>query len=259
MTQAISLSNLETTLEHNIHYSGVVETDFPTFQKRVLAADPQMYRDLYLGKIFIVRNAYPKDQILELRTAIHAFGQVTPTSFHQVNCRCPNFHTINDEVDKYKVLMRVHSYHFFSWNKEPVDIFSMFRDTLVLFETLSEQDPAEVLYNTTDDDLIVRLQIHHYPPGGGHTQMHTDPTVYVKVAMLVFLSKLGEDYKEGGLYFFDLFGEKYYPERDLEIGDLVVFYPKLAHGVDAIDTDREIDWNSDVGRWTLLFNNRPPA
>ena len=75
------------------------------------------------------------------------------------------------------------------------------------------------------------------------------------------MTKRGVDYQNGGLYLLNMSGDKFHPEMslDLEVGDTVVFYPNLLHGVDAIDVGQSSDWESDNGRWALIFNNLPVA
>ena len=79
--------------------------------------------------------------------------------------------------------------------------------------------------------------------------------------MPMMMTKRGVDYESGGLYFLDISGSKFYPEMSLDIneGDIVVFYPQLVHGVDAINAGQTSAWASENGRWTLFFNNRPVA
>ena len=121
MTQALTISQLEKAAESdgsysgvsNLYYSGVVETSFSEFRKRVLDHDDAVYSDLFGGKVFILKDAYPKEEVFKLRRAIHEFGQSTPSSFHKIQGDVPNFHNINEANTLYKILMRVHSYHFF--------------------------------------------------------------------------------------------------------------------------------------------------
>jgi len=267
MTQAMTISQLEKASKSDgsfsdlssLYYSGVVEVPFAEFRNRVLNHDDEIYKDIYEGKVFILKDAFPKEEVHKLRKVIHQFGQTTPPSFHKILGNCPNFHNINEENTRYNVLMRVHSYHFFSWNDYPVDMNQYVFKALEVYETLCEQDPAKIIYNTCEDDIVTRIQVHHYPLGGGHTQLHRDPTELVKVAMIMMMTKVGVDYESGGLYFLDMFGDKFYPEPSLDVGDIVVFYPRLLHGVEAVDAGKTSEWDSENGRWTLLFNNRPIA
>jgi hypothetical protein len=259
MAKTLTISQLEKQASAKLHYTGVVDLSFADFRKRVLAHEDEIFSDLFGGKVFILRNTHSKEQLVKQKNIIHEFGLNTPAVFHKIHGDCPNFHVINEGNPLYNVLMRIHSYHFFSWNDNPINMFPDVREALEVYETLCEYEPTEILSNTCDNDVVARLQIHHYPTGGGHTQIHTDPTDLVKVAWITMMTKRGVDYESGGLYLLDISGNKFYPETssDLNIGDTVTFYPKLAHGVDAIDAGETSEWESDKGRWAMIFNNLP--
>ena len=45
-------------------------------------------------------------------------------------------------------------------------------------------------------------------------------------------------------------------EDYLDVGDMVCCYPTVVHGVDAVDPQEPLDWNSSKGRWFLgLYSN----
>ena len=45
-------------------------------------------------------------------------------------------------------------------------------------------------------------------------------------------------------------------ENRLEVGDAVIFYGSLIHGVDSVDPQKKLIWNSNEGRWFLgMFVN----
>lgn len=259
MPNSLTISQLEKESTAGLNYSGVIEIPYSEFRELVLNNDDQLRRDIFEGKVFVVKGVYSVEELTNLRKAIHKYGQNTPPSFHKIQGKCPNFHNINEGNPLYKVLMRIHSYHFFDWNNDPVDIFRQVSDPLEVYETLCEYESGTIINNTWDDDVVPRLQIHHYPLGGGHTQMHRDPTNLVKVTWITMMTKRGVDYHTGGLYLLDLFGNKFYPEMelDLDVGDTIVFYPPLIHGVDAIDSEASSEWDSINGRWALIFNNLP--
>ena len=65
------------------------------------------------------------------------------------------------------------------------------------------------------------------------------------------LSSSNEDYSQGGLYFLSSKREKTSIEKKLEMGDVVLFYPSLFHGMDTIDPLQKSDWDSINGRWFI--------
>ena len=80
-------------------------------------------------------------------------------------------------------------------------------------------------------------------------QEHQDPDNGQKVVVNTILSKFSEDYVKGGLFYRDKFEKKINVDIELNPGDAFVFYPTLSHGVDPIDDEKEISWDSQDGRW----------
>ena len=69
------------------------------------------------------------------------------------------------------------------------------------------------------------------------------------------MSQRGKDYQSGGFYLVDDSGRQLDMEDYLDIGDMIMFYPTLLHGVRTIDPDLPKDWSSPQGRWLLAFNS----
>ena len=45
-------------------------------------------------------------------------------------------------------------------------------------------------------------------------------------------------------------------ENRLEVGDAVIFYGSIAHGVEKVDPQEKLSWKSNKGRWFLgMFVN----
>lgn len=214
--------------------------------------------EVYKKNIVIVRNAIPEQVAQELVDEVYDIGQNTPTTFYPIQNRCPNFHSINDEIKLAKITMRVHGYHFFGWNEKTESFYKKIDGVLKAFLHFTERD-LEFLNNTTEDDYIFRLQVHHYPLGGGHSSAHIDPPSLVKVTPILLLSEKGKDYMTGGVNFINQRREWVDVESELGLkqGDLVVFYPGLAHRVSPIDSNKDRGWDSRLGRWVLLFNILP--
>tara|TARA_Y100000588_G_C13945866_1_gene792098 strand:- start:47 stop:859 length:813 start_codon:yes stop_codon:yes gene_type:complete len=216
-------------------------------------------KDIYFGDIFIVRKAIDSKSILKLREKIFNFGITTESLFHKISEGVPNFHQIVDENPKFKILMRSHNFHFFHWNKDQFGIFPLFGDILKLFQIISGYHPDYFNDRKPSSDLVTRLQIHHYPSGGGYMSSHQDPSQFVKAFFLTCMSSYNLDYFEGGLYVLDSKNNKLFLDPKVFIGDLILGYPTLIHGVQPIDPTKTLDWNSIQGRWMFLFNNLQPA
>ena len=53
------------------------------------------------------------------------------------------------------------------------------------------------------------------------------------------MSKIGEDFTSGGFYFRNTKNKKMNIEDKLEIGDSVMFYGSIVHGVEPIDKKKK--------------------
>ena len=87
--------------------------------------------------------------------------------------------------------------------------------------------------------------------------MHTDPYHNQKAILGIYLSKYGEDFEDGGIYFLDKKDKIVFLEPEIEKGDAVIAYPTVVHGVNTIDEHKKPKWNDDPkGRWFLgLYTN----
>jgi hypothetical protein len=110
--------------------------------------------------------------------------------------------------------------------------------------------------NIPSDNQIDRLQIVNYPHGGGELRDHEDPRKNQRIVSGLIMSKIGEDFQKGGFYFRDEENKKLNLEDRLEIGDSVMFYGSIIHGVEPVDPDKNLDWGSYDGRWFIgMFVN----
>lgn len=160
---------------------------------------------------------------------------------------CPNFHSINNNVEKSQVKKILHYYAFFYWNDESRSVDVYFRRMFKLRNLLS--DLPEYYGLSNDDGYISMPVVQQYPRGGGYMQEHTDPTFRQKVVVNTILSTFGKDYNDGGLFFRNKNNEKIYVDSLLNPGDAFLFHPEISHGVDPIDLNSKLDWSKEDGRW----------
>ena len=70
------------------------------------------------------------------------------------------------------------------------------------------------------------------------------------------MSKIGVDFNSGGFYFRDKQNKKVNIKKQLEIGDSVIFYGSVIHGVDVVDRHAKLNWKSYDSRWFIgMFVN----
>ena len=91
----------------------------------------------------------------------------------------------------------------------------------------------------------------------GKIPIHTDPYHNQKAILGIYLSKYGEDFEDGGIYFLDKKDKIILLEPEIERGDAVIAYPTVLHGVSTIDEHKKPNWSEDPrGRWFLgLYTN----
>ena len=173
----------------------------------------------------------------------------------------PNFHRIIDKkiTKKYSLYAIKHSYFFYNWNIK-TKLEKKFKDGVYrhwrYIKYLAGNKKYAFENNIPSQLQIDRLQIVNYPIGGGELRDHVDPRKNQRIVSGLIMSKIGEDFDKGGFYFRDKYNKKLNIENNLEIGDSVMFYGSIVHGVDTVDKHKKLNWKSYVGRWFVgMFVN----
>lgn len=240
----------------------IISTPYKEFSEKVLEQDPVFVREivqsLYLGDVYILKQGFPKKFLQNLAVELHQYGKKTPSSFHKMLDECPDFHrVITPELAKNYSLRQIkHSYYFFPWNNDPFNLFESVNERWKVFKFLGGFPLNAYENNLPSTGIIDRLQIAQYASGVGELELHSDPYKYQKVAISGIMSKRGKDYKTGGAYILNENQEKINIEDNIDIGDIYLVYPTVFHGVETIDKDKNVDWDSFDGRWFMgLYSN----
>ena len=220
-----------------------------------------LIRKMYSGEAFIVRNAAKKslkDVVINL--AKHCDNK-QKSSFHKMLDGTPNFHRIIDKkiTKKYSLYAIKHSYFFYNWNIK-TKLEKKFKDGVYrhwrYIKYLAGNKKFQFEKNIPSQLQIDRLQIVNYPHGGGELRDHVDPRKNQRIVSGLIMSKIGKDFSHGGFYFRDKNNKKLNIEEKLEIGDSVMFYGSIVHGVDTVDKHKKLNWKSYNGRWFIgMFVN----
>lgn len=238
------------------------EIDFEEFRAKVVRQDPDFVESipqrLYAGDAYFLRGAFQKDFLIDLARRVHEYCKRTPSSFHKMVEGCPDFHRIIDAETgkKYSFRMAKHSCYFYPWNGDPLQLFKPIYERWRLIKFLSGQRPDEYEKNTPRDGVVDRIQVVRYPSGAGMLETHSDPYLYQPLIISTYMSKRGEDFERGGFYMMGADNRKVDMENMIGVGDMLIAYATVLHGVDVIDPHKEVDWDSVEGRWFLsLYSN----
>ncbi len=218
-------------------------------------------RKMYKGEAFILRKAASKNLRDLIINLAKIYDKKQKPSFFKMYDGSPNFHRIIDKhiTKKYSLYAIKHSYFFYNWNAKS-KLEKKFKKKVYhhwrYVKLLAGNKKFQFEKNIPSENQIDRLQIVNYPNGGGELRDHVDPRKNQRIVSGLIMSKKGEDFKTGGFYFRDKFNKRKNIEDKLEIGDSVLFYGSVVHGVEPVDPKNKLDWKSYNGRWFVgMFVN----
>ena len=221
----------------------------------------EIIHKLYAGEAYIIKKAANiklKDIIIDISIE---YDKQSKSSFHKMLDGTPNFHRIidHDITQKYSLYAIKHSYYLYNWNTKTKNESEFIKETYKhwrYIKYLAGNSKKAFEKNIPSNGQIDRFQIVNYPHGGGQLRDHEDPRKNQKLVSGLIMSKKGVDFQTGGFYFKNKKNENENIEDKLEIGDSVMFYGSIIHGVEPVDSHKEIDWSSKNGRWFIgMFVN----
>ena len=240
----------------------VQEMDFEEFTQKAIEQDPKFVQlivdSLYAGDAYILRNAFSKVFMADLKRNTHELWSKVSQSYHKILEGCPDFHRIIDKTISANYTFKAikHSYYFFPWNDDPLNIYEEIWRRWRIAKLVGGLHPNSYEKNTPKDGVIDRIQVVRYPPSEGFLETHVDPFQNQRLIFSAYMSRRGVDFDEGGFYVVDENDYRVDFEDKVEIGDMVYLYATVLHGVSHVDTQKPLDWNSDDGRWFLgLYSN----
>lgn len=216
---------------------------------------------MYSGTGWILRNAASTELKSVMLELAQEYSKKTASSFYKMLDGCPNFHRVitNEITKKYSLYAIKHSFYFYNWNVES-NLEKKFKELVYehwrYVKFISGNEMTRYENNIPSDGQVDRLQIILYPQGGGQLREHEDPRKNQRVVSGLIMSKIGVDYESGGFYFRTLEEGKLNLESRLNLGDSVMFYGSIPHGVDPVDEHLPLNWSQAVGRWFIgMFVN----
>mgnify|MGYP001320656509 CR=1 FL=1 len=249
-------------------YNGCTVINFSEFQKAIDEDDmlfsKKIIEDLISGNVILVKSAFSKDFVDNLKKNVKNFWKTNPDSFHKMTEGCPDFHRMitPEKAKNYSVGAVKHATYFFPWNSDPCKINEKIFNRWGYIKKLCGLKFDEFCNNTPKDNKVDRIQIAVYPPGFGELETHTDPVNTTPIAISGYLSSLNSgDFFSGGFYCVTQNGKKINLEDQIDIGDIGLFCATVKHGVTAINMEKlngKNENNSDEGRgrWFMgLYTN----
>lgn len=189
-------------------------------------------QDIINGDVYIVENVLDREMVSRI-LQIALDEKRSPASSTAIIEGIDNIYYISNnlkaKIGDYTAIDR--SWYFFPWN---VDQYSMLKDLQLIFNNvilLNNQDPDVVVKNTPKDGLVQRFHMINYPPHSGEISLHIDPICVSEVNSGIYLTQFGVDYTQGGFYVLNSNGVRINLDAEVALGDLILFYPGLPHGV----------------------------
>tara|TARA_B100000686_G_scaffold204229_1_gene211070 strand:- start:25302 stop:26123 length:822 start_codon:yes stop_codon:yes gene_type:complete len=237
--------------------------DFDDFEENVNRENPEftdnIVKSLLEGDFFILKNAYTKSFMLNLKINTFNYFKNKPSEFYKMLEGSPDFHRKIDleTGKKYSFRSCKHSFYFYPWNNDPLNLFSPIYERWRVIKKLMGLDSKAYEKNTPKDGVIDRIQVVKYPSKIGFLEPHVDPYMYQKLIISSYMSKKDIDFEGVGFYLLDKNDNIMSVEDSIDIGDMGIGMATLYHGVAPVNLTKEADWDDvNDGRWFLsLYSN----
>lgn len=207
------------------------------------------------GRIVILKGVFDADRVLDFRASVARWAQRTPPYPHGVSPTTTpevNYHRIDDGVIKSTL---PHVFRQFGFNTLDALEENVGSRAFEIAEPMRRLQNAVAATNWDFSLAGLRVKILRYPAGGGFLAEHTHPIEPQRVGLITSLSRVGEDFRQGGTTFQTPFGLVDTNEHH-DIGDIILFRYDLPHAVTAVDEGEEVDWNSETGKWSFVLDLR---
>jgi hypothetical protein len=226
----------------------------PEFVELVYSRTAEFMERINAPQAFVVKGFYDARTILEFRNVAYQTGLSSEPSWHPLHDGCPDYHRLHDNYPKAHVKQKMHAFYYHGWYSQNKAKFDFFAEIFAMKNFLAGYPENEFLPNIPSDGFVARVNIHHYPKGGGYQTEHIDPVgKHAQIQTLICASEFGKDYQKGGVYGRATpGGERTYLDPFMKPGDLLVMSPGIQHGVDYVDPELPYEWRSNDGRWMVL-------
>ena len=242
----------------------LIEISFTEFKEKVKNSKEsfvsEITKSLYSGDVFILKEAFDKNFINQLKLNCYSHFQNEDSTFHKMLENCPDFHRKIDSETGKKYSFRVckHAFYFYKWNEDPINIFPEVYERWRVIKILMGLDEMEYENNTPKDGVVDRIQVVRYPSKYGFLEPHSDPYKFQRLFISGYMSKKGKDFNDGGFYVLDQNDKIVDVETKIDVGDMGIGYATIVHGVAPANRNKDPDWSDpNDGRWFLsMYSNQ---
>ena len=239
-------------------YGKLISIDYSEFISKIFEQDDvfvkKVVRSIYDGDLYLLKKAIDKNKVYQIIEGATKFFKNRPPEFHKMIEGVPNFHRWIDEgqAKNYSSRHVKHSLYLFNWNKDISKIRETVMEACIPLKLLAGLSLNQYYKNTPKNNIVERVQIVRYPPGG-YIEPHYDNNKIIRLIIAGYLSKKGKSYQKGGFYVTSK-NRKLDMENQIDEGDIGFFYASLKHGLETIDPHKKAIKNKKNGRWWFGYN-----
>ena len=219
----------------------------------------KIVNSLMEGDFFILKKAYSKKFMDELKFKTYDYFKDKPSEFYKMLEGSPDFHRKIDleTGKKYSFRSCKHSFYFYPWNRDPLNLFAPIYNRWRVIKKLMGLEQTAYEKNTPKDGVIDRIQVVKYPSKIGFLEPHIDPHRYQKLIISSYMSKKDIDFEGIGFYLLDKDNNILSVEDSIDVGDMGIGMATLYHGVAPVNITKKANWEDvNDGRWFLsLYSN----
>ena len=263
LTFQLAWENCEKTMPLPRRLREIIIISYEEFKEKVMAESEdfvnKVTHSLFSGDLYLLKGAFTKEFLDDLKNKTFLYFKNKPSEFYKMKEGCPDFHRKIDLKlgENYSFKRCSHSFYFYSWNKDPLNLFTPIYERWRVVKKLMGLKPTEYENNTPKDGVIDRIQVVQYPSKIGFLEPHSDPYKYQRLFNSCYMSKQGVDFEGLGFYLFDKKNKVVEVEKLIDVGDIGLGYATIQHGVAPINKDKQPNWNDvNDGRWFLsMYSN----
>ena len=239
----------------NRYFREIIEYDYKDFVKNIKDENFvfNSISNIVNGDVYILRSAASKEFCKKIIRTLDNYSKNNETMTHKILDGVKNGYFVSKNLSDSGYKTNDRSFYFFSWNKDETMLYEDIINLYKPLKILNGLKDDEITTNIPSDGVVERVHVIHYPNGGGQISKHVDPTKLSNANFGLYCTQYGKDYHKGGFFVENKKNQKVELDKKIKLGDLVIFFPGLIHGVDPVYVEGD-ESNSSSGRWFCNIN-----